>query len=158
MTTKLVMASDEKVVPAGSGAVEKTVLKVLLALSFSHMANDTIQSLLPAIYPLLKEKFSLTFTQVGLITLTFQGIASLLQPFVGSYTDRQPKPYSLAIGMSITLLGLVLLSRATHYSMILTSAGMIGIGSSIFHPEARPAGELHSPPASAISPVGGRNA
>ena len=136
MITKLDMARAETIVPPSPSVTEQTVLKVLLALSFSHMVNDTIQSLLPAIYPLLKEKFSLTFTQVGLITLTFQGIASLLQPFVGSYTDRQPKPYSLAIGMSITLVGLALLSRATHYSMILTSAGMIGIGSSIFHPEA----------------------
>ena len=87
-------------------------MKVLLALSFSHMLNDTIQSLLPAIYPLLKTSFQLSFTQIGLITLTFQLTASLLQPLVGIYTDQNPKPYSLAVGMGVTLGGLVLLARA----------------------------------------------
>ena len=111
-------------------------MKVLLALSFSHMLNDTIQSLLPAIYPLLKTSFHLNFTQIGLITLTFQLTASLLQPLVGVYTDRNPKPYSLAIGMSVTLCGLVLLARAPNYESILLAAAMVGIGSSIFHPEA----------------------
>ena len=111
-------------------------MKVLLALSFSHLLNDTIQSLLPAIYPLLKTSFELNFTQIGLITLTFQLTASLLQPLVGVYTDRNPKPYSLAIGMSVTLCGLVLLARASNYESILLAAGMVGIGSSIFHPEA----------------------
>ena len=121
--------------PAGS-ATEQTVLKVLLALSFSHLLNDTIQSLLPAIYPLLKENYHLTFTQIGLITLTFQVTASLLQPLVGLYTDRRPKPYSLAVGMGITLTGLVLLSRAADYPRVLVSAALVGMGSSIFHPEA----------------------
>ena len=111
-------------------------MKVLLALSFSHMLNDTIQSLLPAIYPLLKTSFQLNFTQIGLITLTFQLTASLLQPLVGIYTDQNPKPYSLAIGMGVTLGGLVLLARAPNYESILVAAGMVGIGSSIFHPEA----------------------
>ncbi len=136
MATKLAMESAEAVVPASPSVAEQTVLKVLLALSFSHLLNDTIQSLLPAIYPLLKENYHLTFTQVGLITLTFQVTASLLQPVVGYYTDRRPKPYSLAAGMGITLVGLVLLSRATDYRMILVSAALVGMGSSIFHPEA----------------------
>ena len=119
-------------------------MKVLLALSFSHLLNDTIQSLLPAIYPLLKESFALNFTQIGLITLTFQLTASILQPVVGVYTDRRPKPYSLAIGMGVSLCGLVLLSRALNYASILVAAAMVGLGSSIFHPEASRVARLAS--------------
>jgi FSR family fosmidomycin resistance protein-like MFS transporter len=130
------MGSNDQPAAASPAPLEGTVLKVLLALSASHMINDTLQSLLPAIYPLLKANYSLTFAQIGLITLSFQGVASLLQPLVGTYTDRQPKPYSLAFGMSLTLVGLVLLASATHYAFILVAAGLIGIGSSIFHPEA----------------------
>jgi FSR family fosmidomycin resistance protein-like MFS transporter len=116
--------------------VEKTVMSVLLAISFSHLLNDTIQSLIPSIYPLVKESFHLDFTQIGLITLTFQLTASLLQPLVGFYTDRKPHPYSLAAGMCFTLLGLVLLSAAGSFGMILVAVGFVGIGSSVFHPEA----------------------
>lgn len=119
-------------------------MKVLLALSFAHLLNDTIQSLLPAIYPLLKESFSLNFTQIGLITLTFQLTASILQPVVGVYTDRRPKPYSLAIGMTLSLVGLVLLSRAPNYESILVAAALVGLGSSIFHPEASRVARLAS--------------
>jgi FSR family fosmidomycin resistance protein-like MFS transporter len=119
-------------------------MKVLLALSFSHMLNDMIQSLLPAIYPLLKQSFSLTFTQVGLITLSFQLTGSLLQPFVGLYTDRRPQPFSLAIGMGFTLVGLVLVSQARSYHMILFSAALIGMGSAVFHPEASRVAKLAS--------------
>ena len=115
---------------------ENTVFAVLVAISFSHLLNDTIQSLIPAIYPILKQSFQLSFAQVGLITLTFQLTASLLQPFVGIYTDRRPQPYSLAIGMGFTLVGLLLLSVASHFPMILCSAALVGMGSSIFHPEA----------------------
>ena len=136
MTTKLAMASAENVVPSESHPVEQTVLPILIAMSVSHLLNDTIQSLLPAIYPLLKENYHLTFAQVGLITLCFQATASLLQPVVGFYTDRKPKPYSLAVGMGLTLIGLVMLSRATDYRLILIAAAMVGMGSSIFHPEA----------------------
>jgi len=113
-----------------------TVLAILFALSFSHLLNDTMQSLLPAIYPLLKESFKLSFAQVGLITLTNQLTASLLQPLVGLYTDRYPKPYSLAVGMGFTLVGLVLLGLANHFAMILAAAALVGMGSSVFHPEA----------------------
>lgn len=116
--------------------VKATVLKILLALSLSHLLNDTIQSLLPAIYPLIKTEFQLSFAQVGLITFAFQLTASLLQPVVGFYTDRQPRPYSLAIGMSVTLVGLILLSRAGSFHAILVAAALVGTGSSIFHPEA----------------------
>ena len=115
---------------------EDTVLKVLLALSLSHLLNDTIQALLPAIYPLLKQSYRLSFAQIGLITLTFQLAASLLQPAVGFYTDRRPKPYSLATGMGVTLVGLILLSRAASFPAILFAAALVGTGSSIFHPEA----------------------
>ena len=121
---------------APGDSIERTVVPIILALSFCHLLNDTIQSLLPAIYPMLKEHYGLTFTQIGLITFTFQGTASLLQPLVGSYTDRRPKPYSLAIGMGITLVGLILLARSADYAAILVAAALVGIGSSIFHPEA----------------------
>ena len=109
---------------------------VLIAISVSHLLNDTIQSVIPAIYPILKESFHLSFTQVGLITLTFQLTASLLQPFVGLYTDHRPKPYSLAVGMGFTLVGLLLLSGASNFPMILCAAALVGMGSSVFHPEA----------------------
>ena len=114
----------------------KTVFPILLAISFSHLLNDTMQSLIPAIYPVVKTTFSLTFAQIGLITLTFQLAASLLQPFVGIYTDRKPQPYSLAIGMGFTLTGLVVLSMAPSFEILILSVALVGIGSSIFHPEA----------------------
>jgi len=117
-------------------APHNTVLAILFALSFSHLVNDTLQSLLPAIYPLLKTSFDLSFTQVGLITLTNQLTASLLQPMVGFYTDRYPKPYSLAVGMGFTLAGLVLLGLAANFALILVAAALVGVGSSVFHPEA----------------------
>jgi FSR family fosmidomycin resistance protein-like MFS transporter len=119
-----------------SQPAEGTVLRILLALSLSHMLNDTIQSLLPAIYPLLKTSFHLTFAQVGLITFAFQLTASMLQPLVGFYTDRRARPFSLATGMGVTLVGLFLLSRADSFHAILFAAAMVGMGSSIFHPEA----------------------
>src|ERR1700684_1087243 len=118
--------------PAGSGGV----LLILVTASFSHLLNDTIQSLIPAIYPVLKDSFQLSFAQIGLITLTFQVTASLLQPLVGLYTDHRPQPFSLAIGMAFSLVGLVLLAFANSYPTILAAAASVGLGSSIFHPEA----------------------
>ncbi|PWJ59883.1 FSR family fosmidomycin resistance protein-like MFS transporter [Dyadobacter jejuensis] len=115
---------------------QATVFPILLALSFSHLLNDTMQSLIPSIYPMVKESFQLNFSQIGLITLTFQASASILQPIVGQFTDKRPQPYALAIGMCFTLLGLVLLSMATSFHMILLSVAFVGIGSAIFHPEA----------------------
>ncbi len=130
-------AGDEQNTLFTSPATPQTaVLAILFALSFSHLLNDTMQSLLPAIYPLLKTSFHLSFTQVGMITLTNQLTASLLQPMVGFYTDRYPKPYSLALGMGFTLAGLVLLGLATHFALILAAAALVGMGSSVFHPEA----------------------
>ncbi|HEY9760263.1 MAG TPA: MFS transporter [Oculatellaceae cyanobacterium] len=113
-----------------------TVMSILLALSLCHLLNDMLQSLLPAIYPILKQSFNLSFEQIGMITLTNQVTASLLQPVVGSYTDKHPKPYSLAIGMCVSCGGLLWLSHASHYFELLSAAAMIGIGSSIFHPES----------------------
>jgi FSR family fosmidomycin resistance protein-like MFS transporter len=100
------------------------------------LLNDSIQALIPAIYPLLKQSFGLSFTQVGLITLTFQMVGSVFQPVVGYYTDKKPKPYSLVVGMGITLVGLVLLALASSYHMVIMAAGMVGMGSAIFHPES----------------------
>jgi FSR family fosmidomycin resistance protein-like MFS transporter len=117
-------------------AAEGAVFAVLLAISFSHMLNDMIQSLLPAIYPILKTTYDLDFSQIGMITLTFQLTASLLQPVVGIVTDRKPMPFSLPVGMGLTLIGLLLLSRAGSYPLLLLAAGMVGLGSSIFHPES----------------------
>ena len=128
-------AEDSALGPAAERP-EETLLRVLLALSVGHLINDTLQSLLPAIYPLLKESFGLTFSQIGLITFVFQVTASLLQPVVGLYTDRRPKPFSLAIGMGITLLGLILLARAWSFPVLLVASALVGTGSSIFHPEA----------------------
>lgn len=115
---------------------QKTTFAVLVALSVSHLLNDTIQSLISAVYPILKESYSLSFTQIGLITLAFQITASLLQPLVGVYTDRRPLPFSLAFGMGVTLFGLLLLSVVGSFSTILIAAALVGIGSAVFHPEA----------------------
>ncbi|SKA85503.1 MFS transporter, FSR family, fosmidomycin resistance protein [Prosthecobacter debontii] len=114
----------------------QTVFALLFAISFSHMLNDTIQALLPAIYPVLKQSYGLTFTQLGLITLTFQVTASLLQPLVGYITDKRPLPYSLPIGMGMTLIGLLSLSKASSFPSILISSAFVGAGSAVFHPEA----------------------
>jgi FSR family fosmidomycin resistance protein-like MFS transporter len=113
-----------------------TVFPILLALSFSHMLNDMMQSLIPSMYPILKDNLALDFSQIGLITLAFQLTASLLQPLVGLYTDRRPLPYSLSIGMGFTLVGLVLLSVAGTFWAVVIAASLVGMGSSVFHPES----------------------
>jgi len=122
----------------GSPVVPGTgpVTGILLAISLSHLLNDLMQSLVPAVYPILKAKFALDFGQVGLISLTFYLTASLLQPVVGVITDRRPMPFSLAIGMGSTLAGLLLLSVAGSFPIILLAAGLIGLGSAVFHPES----------------------
>ena len=121
---------------AASRAATAAAMPVLLGISLSHLLNDLIQSLLPAIYPILKDNYALDFGQIGLITLAFQITASLLQPLVGMASDRRPMPFSLAIGMGATLCGLLLLSQAAHFWSLLVAASMIGLGSSVFHPEA----------------------
>ena len=130
----------------GPGTVPRLrpVMSVLGAAGLSHAMNDLLQSLIPAVYPVLKQEFALSFGQIGLITLAFQVTASLLQPFVGAYTDRHPKPYSLPLGMCVTLAGLVLLAMAPNFGVILLAASMVGIGSSIFHPEASRVARLAS--------------
>jgi FSR family fosmidomycin resistance protein-like MFS transporter len=127
-----------------AGAAGNTIFTVLAAISFSHFLNDMVQSLLPAIYPLLKSSFHLSFGQIGLLTLTFQLMASLWQPVVGYYTDRRPQPYSLPIGMAFTLAGLVLLSRAYSFHLLLVAAALVGVGSAVFHPESSRVAHLAS--------------
>ena len=117
-------------------AAESVAVPILAAISVSHLLNDLIQSLLPAIYPILKSSFQLDFGQIGLLTLTFQLTASLLQPLVGMYTDRKPQPFSLVVGMGFTLMGLLTLSRAGSYPLLLLGAALVGMGSSVFHPES----------------------
>ena len=133
MSTSTTAASTSDITGA---TAQKTVFSILLAISFSHLLNDTMQSLIPSTYPLLKRSLHLDFGQLGLITFCFQLTASLLQPFVGLYTDKKPQPWSLAAGMCFTLVGLVLLSQAASFSIVLAAVALVGVGSSIFHPEA----------------------
>lgn len=116
--------------------IAKTSFKILGAISAAHLLNDMIQSLLLALYPLLQPEFSLSFVQIGLITLTFQVTSSLLQPLIGIYTDKYPQPRSLPVGMGFTLVGLIMLSLAQTYPELLIAAALVGIGSSVFHPES----------------------
>jgi FSR family fosmidomycin resistance protein-like MFS transporter len=141
---RTIMSSSTKVETRPVVGPEGVVFAVLLAISFSHFLNDTMQSLLPAIYPTLKTKFSLSFGQIGLLTFVFQVTASLLQPIVGMVTDKRPQPYSLAAGMGFTMVGLIMLSHAGSFAMLLVAAAMIGIGSSIFHPESSRVARLSS--------------
>lgn len=122
----------------------KIVYPILFMISFSHFLNDLIQSTIPSLYPILKGEFSLSFSQIGIITLVFQLTASILQPFVGIYTDKKPNPRSLAIGMALSMAGLLLLAAAHQYYVILISVALIGMGSSIFHPEASRVAQLAS--------------
>ena len=117
-------------------AADPTVFGILAAISFSHLLNDMMQSVIPAVYPILKTSYDLNFSQIGLITLTVQLTASLLQPLVGLYGDRRPAPYSLTIGMGFTLVGLLLLAVAPSFVAILVAVGLVGVGSSVFHPES----------------------
>ena len=113
-----------------------TAFEILAALSFCHLLNDMMQSLIPAIYPILKQNFQLNFAQVGLITFVLQLTGALLQPIVGLYSDRHPRPYALATGMGFTLVGMILLSRAGSFPMVLAATSLVGLGSSVFHPES----------------------
>ena len=122
--------------PSQRAGGESTAVAVLAGISVSHLLNDTIQALIPAIYPMLKAAFALSFAQVGLMTLTLQLTASLLQPVVGWYTDRRPMPYSLVVGMGFSLVGLLLLARAPTFIAVLAAAALMGIGSAVFHPES----------------------
>jgi FSR family fosmidomycin resistance protein-like MFS transporter len=130
------VAADPAVDGGHATAAAGVTLKILGAIAFCHLLNDMMQSLLPAIYPMLKTSFHLNFGQIGLITLAYQLTASLLQPLVGLYTDHRPQPYSLVVGMSFTLMGLLLLSTAGSFPMLLIAASLVGVGSSVFHPES----------------------
>src|SRR5262245_13664131 len=118
------------------GVRDETALSILAAVSASHLLNDTVQSLLPAIYPLLKTTFALSFSQIGLMTLALMLTASLLQPVVGFLSDRRPAPYALVVGMGFSLLGLLTLAAAWSYPLLLLGAALVGLGSSVFHPES----------------------
>ncbi len=131
------MMNDTKATTTSQpGLAQQTVYTVLYSISFAHLLNDMIQAVIPAIYPLIKESFHLDFTQIGLVTLAYQLTASILQPFVGLYTDKYPKPFSLAVGMAISLFGLFNLAYASNFYWILLSVSVIGVGSSIFHPDS----------------------
>jgi FSR family fosmidomycin resistance protein-like MFS transporter len=121
---------------ARRAAADATTYSIILALSFSHFLNDMIQSLVPSLYPMLKGAYGLSFAQIGLITLTMQVTSSFLQPLVGSVSDRRPQPYSLPVGMGVTLTGLLLLAHANSFPLLLLAASMVGAGSAVFHPEA----------------------
>lgn len=127
-----------------SETIQKTIYPILFIISFSHFINDLLQAVIPSVYPLFKEKFSLSFAQIGMITFTYQLTASILQPFVGMYTDKKSKPFSLMIGMGFTLVGLFFVSVASSFAILLLSVSLIGIGSSIFHPESSRVAHLAS--------------
>ncbi len=129
------MNESVQAVRAASSA-GRTVISILAAISFCHLLNDMMQSLLPALYPMLKGSYRLSFGQIGLLTFTFQFTASLLQPLIGALADRRPLPYSLATGMGFTLVGLLLLAAAPSFALLLVAAALIGTGSSVFHPES----------------------
>jgi len=133
---------DEDVEPTPPAVAP--VFPILFALSFAHLVNDTLQSLIPAIYPILKTELRLDYSHIGLITLTNQLTASLLQPFVGAFTDKHPQPFSLALGMASTLVGLVLVAIAPNLALVLVAVAFVGIGSSVFHPEASRVAHLSS--------------
>src|SRR3979490_260073 len=135
MEKSFTAAAPSAAAPSAAQAAQ-TRFNVLGAISFSHFLNDMMQSLIVAIYPLLKGEFHLSFVQIGVITLTYQICASVLQPLIGIYTDKHPQPYSLSIGMVFTFTGMATLAFAPNYPSVLAAAALIGAGSSIFHPES----------------------
>ena len=129
--------------PAPSAA-GKTTLSIILAVSVCHLINDIMQSLLSAMYPILKDNYGLDYVQIGLLTLTFQCVASLLQPAIGMYTDKRPLPYSLPVGMASSFIGLLILGLAQTYTLLLVGSAFVGLGSAIFHPESSRVARLAS--------------
>ena len=124
--------------------VEGTVYSMLIICSISHFLNDMIQSIIPSIYPIVKDKFDFSFAQIGIITLVFQMTSSILQPFTGLYADKHPRPYALSLGMCFTLVGLLLLAFAENYFLILLAVSVVGLGSSVFHPTASRVAQMAS--------------
>lgn len=131
-------------VGSAAGGAPRTAFAILFAIGFVHLLNDMIQSVIPAVYPLLKDNYNLTFGQIGLITFVFQMTSSVIQPFIGRYADRHPRPYSLAAGMTCTLAGLISLAVAANYALVIVSVAIIGAGSSVFHPEASRVAQMAS--------------
>jgi len=137
-------APEERANTNAANAASETAFAVIMAVSLGHLLNDTMQSLIPALYPMLKDGYGLDFTQIGILGFVFQVTASLLQPVVGIYTDKRPLPYSLAVGMGFTLIGLLFLAFAHTYWVLLVGASFVGLGSSVFHPEASRVARLAS--------------
>ncbi len=136
-TSKIIIVSTaNSIVENKTDVLQKTVFSILFSISFAHLLNDLIQAIIPSVYPILKQNYGLTFTQIGLITFAFQFSASILQPFVGYYTDKHPKPFSQVYGMLFSLLGIVCLAFANSFNWIILSVMLIGTGSAIFHPES----------------------
>lgn len=125
-------------------AAESTAFSILVCAGLSHFMNDMIQSVIPSIYPIIKDSYGFSFAQIGIITLFFQMMSSILQPFTGFYADRHPRPYALAIGMCFTLAGLLSLAFAGTFTLIILSVSLIGLGSSVFHPEASRVAQMAS--------------
>ena len=123
---------------------EGTIYSMLIICSISHFLNDMIQSIIPSIYPIIKDEYGFTFAQIGIITLIFQMTSSILQPFTGLYADKHPRPYALSVGMCFTLIGLVLLAFAENYLLILLAVSIVGLGSSVFHPTASRVAQMAS--------------
>ncbi len=130
------MATESVILENKSNLVQKTIFSILFSISFAHLLNDLIQAIIPSIYPILKQNYGLTFTQIGLITFSFQLTASIFQPFVGYYTDKYPKPFSQVYGMIFSSLGIISISYANNLPWIIVSVMLIGLGSAIFHPES----------------------
>jgi FSR family fosmidomycin resistance protein-like MFS transporter len=130
------MGSQTTIIAQQNSIVQKTVFTVLFTISFSHLLNDVMQAIIPSLYPIVKDTYNFSFTQIGFITLAFQLTASILQPFVGAYTDRKSKPFSLMLAMVFSLAGIIALSFATSFISFLIAASLVGVGSAVFHPEA----------------------
>jgi FSR family fosmidomycin resistance protein-like MFS transporter len=130
------LSSEASATLSPAQAAGRTTFSILAAISFCHLLNDMMQSLLPALYPMLKDSYHLSFGEIGLLTFTYQITASLLQPVIGMFTDRSPRPYSLSVGMGFTLVGLLLLAYAGSFWLLLLAAALVGTGSSVFHPES----------------------
>ncbi|WP_395047657.1 MFS transporter [Flavobacterium sp.] len=130
------MSTENTILENKSDLVQKTIFSILFSISFAHLLNDLIQAIIPSVYPILKQNYGLTFTQIGLITFAFQLTASVFQPFVGYYTDKYPKPFSQVYGMIFSSLGIISLSYANNLPWITVSVMLIGLGSAIFHPES----------------------
>ena len=130
------MSSEATATLSPAQSAGRTTFSILAAISFCHMLNDMMQSLLPALYPMLKSSYALSFGEIGLLTFTYQITASLLQPLIGMFTDRSPRPYSLSVGMGFTLVGLLLLAYAGNFWLLMLAAALVGTGSSVFHPES----------------------